>query len=343
MHGVVDEHDRNLLPEARRELGIAHDRPLDERHLLELGHDILNHHPRVIAQVAAGPAQKSHRHRRHAPRLRIVPMLVGMSEPAIDAGPAERAPHPTPVLAFFDVDNTLMRGASIYHLGAAAWKRGYVSFRDIARFAWQQARFIAVGENHQHQLTARDRALELVAGHSVADLEQLAVEAYETRIKRLLLPETVARALGHRAQGHEVWLITATPEACAAVIADRLQLTGAIGSRIESIDGTFTGKLVGHVMHGQHKAAAAAELAAQKGVNLEDCWAYSDSHNDIPLLELVGHRVVVNPDAALARYAAARGWPVVIAGAASIRVARRSTRQAQRALRSPHKSARPEA
>ena len=76
-------------------------------------------------------------------------------------------PSPTPILAFFDVDNTLMRGASVYHLGRVAWKRGHLGWRDLARFAWQQARFTSVGENHQHQLAVRDRALELVAGHSV--------------------------------------------------------------------------------------------------------------------------------------------------------------------------------
>ena len=217
----------------------------------------------------------------------------------------------TPVIAFFDVDNTLMRGASIYHLGRAAWRRGFVGWRDILRFGWHQARFIAVGENQKHQLTVRDRALELVAGHTEAELALLAAETYDDRVVHLLLPDTVALAQRHLARGHEVWLITATPEGFATIMAERLGLTGAIGSRIESVDGVFTGRLLGPVMHGAHKADAAAALAAEKGVRLADCWAYSDSRNDIPLLELVGHRTVVNPDAALERYARARGWPML--------------------------------
>lgn len=234
-------------------------------------------------------------------------MLKGMPSPLSNDASGNRAP----VIAFFDVDNTLMRGASIYHLGRAAWRRGFVGWRDIARFGWHQARFIAVGENQRHQLTVRDRALELVAGHTEAELAIIAAETYDDRVAPLLLPDTVALAQRHLARGHEVWLITATPEGFATIMAERLGLTGAIGSRIESIDGVFTGRLLGPIMHGAHKADAAAALAAEKGVQLSDCWAYSDSRNDIPLLELVGNRTVVNPDAALARYARARGWPVL--------------------------------
>lgn len=238
-------------------------------------------------------------------------MLIEMSAPDDDAGTAARARDARPVIAFFDVDNTLLHGASVYHLGRVAWKRGHLGWRDLARFAWQQARFKSVGENHRHQLAVRDRALELVAGHSVLELEAIAVETYDKHLQALLHPKVVARAQHHLEQGHEVWLITATPEACARVIAERLGLTGAMGSRIESVDGVFTGALLGPVMHAGHKADAAGRLAGEKGVRLGDCWAYSDSRNDIPLLELVGHQQVVNPDAALARHAAARGWPVM--------------------------------
>ncbi|BAU31317.1 HAD family hydrolase [Microcella alkaliphila] len=241
-------------------------------------------------------------------------------------------PSPTPILAFFDVDNTLMRGASVYHLGWAAWKRGYVTWRDILRFTWKQMRFIAVGENHRHQLAVRDRALELIEGHTIEELESLTVETYEKRIEKLLLPETVGLAQDHLDKGHEVWLITATPEACARVIAERLGLTGAIGTRIRDVDGIFTGELLGHVMHGTEKALAAKDLAVDKHARLDDCWAYSDSRNDIPLLELAGNRVVVNPDAALKRYARARSWPIITAGAASIRAQRRRVRREARAV-----------
>ncbi|MDO9590200.1 MAG: haloacid dehalogenase-like hydrolase, partial [Microcella sp.] len=155
-----------------------------------------------------------------------------MSAPDEEAGAIARERASRPVIAFFDVDNTLLHGASVYHIGRVAWKRGHLGWRDLTRFFWHQARFKSVGENHRHQLAVRDRALELVAGHSVLELEAIAVETYDAYLHELLHPKVVARALDHIEQGHEVWLITATPEVCARVIAERLGLTGAIGTRI---------------------------------------------------------------------------------------------------------------
>lgn len=233
-------------------------------------------------------------------------------------------------IAFFDVDNTLLRGASIYYVGRAAWRRGLISLRDIAVFAWQQFRFLAVGENHEHLEHVRERALGLAGGHRQDELVELAEEVFEQDIMPRLWPETVALANEHLAQGHEVWLITATPELMAEVFARRLGLTGALGTRVETVDGVFTGRLDGGVLHGQQKATAARSLAAERGIDLADCWAYSDSRNDIPLLEAVGNRVVVNPDAALLKHAREHGWQVLPLKRASIREARRRLRRRNR-------------
>jgi phosphoserine phosphatase len=96
-------------------------------------------------------------------------------------------------------------------------------------------------------------------------------------------------------------------------------------------------------MHGERKAEVAEALAAERGARLADCWAYSDSRNDIPLLALVGNRVVVNPDHALSRHARAHAWPILTAGAASVRAARkRIRREAKAVLRSGRRDARRE-
>lgn len=237
------------------------------------------------------------------------------------------APGSRPVVAFFDVDNTLMRGASIYHVGRGAHRRGYLKLRDIVRFAWQQARFVAVGENRKHLDSVRERALGLAKGHSSAELRELAEQIFDRDIKHHLWPETVGLAQEHLSKGHEVWLITATPIDIASVIADRLGLTGALGTVLETKNGCFTGELVGHVLHGERKALAARELTADLGARLGDCWAYSDSGNDIPLLELAGNRVVVNPDAGLLRHATERGWAVLRLNKSSIRAARKRVRR----------------
>lgn len=244
-------------------------------------------------------------------------------------------PPPTdqPIIAFFDVDNTLMRGASVYYVGREAFRRGLISSRDIAVFAWHQFRFLAVGENREHLANAKARALGLVGGHSEAALIELANDIYDRDFAPKLWPETVALTKAHLAKGHEVWLITATPQLVADVIAQRLGLTGALGTKVEALDGVFTGLLDGHVLHGDEKAAAAREFVRVKGAELADCWAYSDSSNDIPLLTAVGHRVVVNADAKLLSYAEDRGWDVLPLKRSSIRNARKKVKRSAKSAR----------
>ncbi len=243
------------------------------------------------------------------------------------------SPSDRPIVAFFDVDNTLIRGASVYYVGREAFKRGLISLRDIATFAWHQFRFLAVGENRAHLATAKERALGLVSGYSEAGLVKLAEDIYEKRFAPRLWPETVALAREHLEKGHEVWLITATPQLVAQVIAERLGLTGALGTRVQALDGVFTGALDGHVLHGDEKAAVARQHARERDADLLDCWAYSDSSNDIPLLSLVGNRVVVNPDAKLQSHARQHGWTVLPLKRSSIREARKRVRREARRVR----------
>ena len=248
--------------------------------------------------------------------------------PASDTGPASRT-----IVAFFDVDNTLLHGASAFHVSRAAWKRGHVGVRDLLTFGWQQLRFVAVGENVKHFASAQERALSLAKGLPADELTNLANDVYEREIESRLWPETVELAREHLRKGHEVWLITATPVDIAAVIARRLGLTGALGTMLRSEGGRLTGEFDGPVLHGTRKAVAAKELAAHLGADLADCWAYSDSHNDIPLLELVGNRVVVNPDATLASHARAHGWPIMRLDPASIRATVKRVRRDARTAR----------
>jgi HAD superfamily hydrolase (TIGR01490 family) len=114
----------------------------------------------------------------------------------------------------------------------------------------------------------------------------------------------------HLQAGQRVWLVTATPIELANILARRLGLTGALGTVAETADGAYTGRLVGGLLHGQAKAAAIVALADREGLDLSRSSAYSDSANDLPMLELVGHPSVVNPDAGLLKEARSRNWPV---------------------------------
>jgi phosphoserine phosphatase len=114
----------------------------------------------------------------------------------------------------------------------------------------------------------------------------------------------------HLDQGQRVWLVTAAPVEIASLIARRLGLTGALGTVAEHLDGVYTGRLVGDMLHGPAKAIAVQALAEREGLDLAACSAYSDSANDLPMLSLVGDPCAINPDPKLRSYARAHGWRI---------------------------------
>ncbi|MDQ2836323.1 MAG: HAD-IB family hydrolase [Actinomycetota bacterium] len=212
--------------------------------------------------------------------------------------------------AFFDVDNTMVIGASIFHFAKGLAARKYFSTADLRRFVWQQVKFRAGGEGPENIAKARESALAFVAGKSVAEIVALSEDIYDETIAARIYSGSRALAQLHLDAGERVWLVTATPEELARIIARRLNLTGALGTRAETADGYFTGRLIGDLLHGEAKAAAVRELAVREGLDLADCAAYSDSINDIPMLSLVGRPVAVNPDSALRDEARRRGWEI---------------------------------
>ncbi len=212
--------------------------------------------------------------------------------------------------AFFDVDNTILRGSSSFLFGKSAFERKFFSRKDFWRFAWHQFVFIWKGENNTKLSALKDRALSLVEGQRVSDLQELVDEVYEKHIKLKLWPETVRLAKDHIKQGREVWLVTAAPQELGDVIAHELGLTGAIGTKVERKNGILTGKLVGKPIHGAEKRKALKALAKDRNLSLKRSYAYSDSQNDLPMLTAVGHPVAVNPDKILTRYAKAADWPI---------------------------------
>ncbi|MFF9146044.1 HAD family hydrolase [Streptomyces sp. NPDC014861] len=211
--------------------------------------------------------------------------------------------------AFFDLDNTVMQGAAIFHFGRGLYKRKFFQRRELARFAWAQVWFRLAGvEDPEHMQEARDSALSIVKGHRVSELMSIGEEIYDEYMADRIWPGTRALAQAHLDAGQKVWLVTAAPVETATIIARRLGLTGALGTVAESVDGVYTGRLVGELLHGPAKAEAVRALAAAESLDLARCAAYSDSHNDIPMLSLVGHPYAVNPDTKLRKHARDREW-----------------------------------
>jgi HAD superfamily hydrolase (TIGR01490 family) len=213
--------------------------------------------------------------------------------------------------AFFDVDNTMMQGASIYYFARGLAARKYFSSGDMVSFAWKQLRFRLVASEHGgHVSAAKAAALAFVSGWKVEELERLSEEIFDELMADRIWSGTHALARLHLDAGQRVWLVTAAPVELGRIIARRLGLTGALGTVAEIVDGRYTGNLVGDLMHGPEKATAITALADAEGLELDRCSAYSDSYNDRPMLSLVGHAVAVNPDAALRREARRRGWEI---------------------------------
>jgi HAD superfamily hydrolase (TIGR01490 family) len=236
---------------------------------------------------------------------------VDVDPPAAEALARELSVPPDPTAAaFFDLDNTILRGASIFYFARELYRRDFFTVRDLARMAWMQARFKTLGEKLEHVTLIRERALSFVEGHTVDEITAIGEDVYDEVIKDKIWPGTQALAQLHLDEGQRVWLVTATPIEMADTIARRLGLSGALGTVAERVDGVYTGRLVGEPLHGQAKADAVRALAEHEGLDLAACSAYSDSANDIPLLELVGRPCAINPDARLRAYAKARGWRV---------------------------------
>ncbi|MDP9433097.1 MAG: HAD-IB family hydrolase [Actinomycetota bacterium] len=240
-------------------------------------------------------------------------MAGAASAAAADVGTEPTSPPPPDptAAAFFDVDNTVMIGASIYYFARGLASRKYVTTRDLARFAWQQVAFRVAGvESAGGMMSAREAALGFVAGRPVEEIVTLGEEIYDEEMAPRIWPGTLALAQQHLDAGQRVWLVTATPVELARIISIRLGFTGALGTVSEIENGVYTGRLRGEPLHGAAKAEAIRSLAEREGLDLSRCVAYSDSLNDLPMLECVGTPVAVNPDPDLRRIARERGWQI---------------------------------
>ena len=212
--------------------------------------------------------------------------------------------------AFFDVDNTIIRGASAFHLARALRRRGFFRYRDIGRAALHNARYQMLGENRAQIDEIRSRALSIMTGHSVAEVVAVGEEVYDQVLSLRIFPGTLELLDDHLAAGRQVWLVTATPVEIGSLIARRLSATGCLGTVAEHRDGFYTGRLVGDMLHGEAKASAIRALAERESLDLSASYAYGDSINDLPILSAVGHPCAINPDARLRRHAQQAGWPI---------------------------------
>lgn len=244
---------------------------------------------------------------RAEPTRCALPDLYAGSVPAMPG----RAEEPAGAAAFFDLDNTLIQGASLFHLARGLAAHRFLSGREIAKFGWDQFTFRMRGERAGQLETTRARALSFIEGHTASEIVQICHDIFDDYMESKIWPGTRALAQAHLRRGEPVWLLTAAPTELAQIVADRLGLSGALGTVAERVNGVYSGRLCGQVLHGPAKGAAMRALADREGYRLASCHAYSDSANDLPMLTAVGYPHAVNPDHRLKQYALQKGWPVV--------------------------------
>jgi HAD superfamily hydrolase (TIGR01490 family) len=212
--------------------------------------------------------------------------------------------------AFFDLDRTLLRRSSALALAGSFREYGVIGRGQLAKAAAWQLLFAARGAGAETVRKAAEDGLMILKGFPVDDLRHLVAGAMEPILKPLVYQEPLKLLERHRERGEPVYIVSATLQEIVEEIARELDFDGAVGSTCEIVDGVYTGRSL-RGAHGDGKAAAVRELAAEERLDLEASTAYSDSHTDLPFLEAVGNPVVVNPDRQLRRIAEDRGWPML--------------------------------
>lgn len=214
--------------------------------------------------------------------------------------------------AFFDLDRTLIAGASAFPLGIEAWRQDLATGKELLGWGITAMMFKLIGDTGEgtSQEVMSD-FLGHIQGVPTTELDLVGSSLLPRLVDRVR-PESRKLLTMHHEQGRDTWIVSASPEELVEPLAGSLGMTGAIGTRGEVVDGQYTGRLDGPFVYGPGKAEAISRLANERGYDLERCYAYSDSISDLPMLELVGHPVAVNPDGRLDAIARERGWPVVI-------------------------------
>lgn len=217
----------------------------------------------------------------------------------------------SPNAAFFDLDRTLISGSSAFTLAIQARKVGLVPTHEFVRDAGGALAFKLFGASDDTSDEVRKRILGAVVGLRQADLQGLNADILPRLIERVR-PEAKRLLERHRRVGRDTYIVSAAPQEIVEPLAHALGMTGGIGTRGVVEHGVYTGELDGPFCYGEGKVEAMEALATWHSYDLAQSYAYSDSASDLPMLEVVGHPVAVNPDSKLERHARRHGWPIVI-------------------------------
>ncbi|MCA1837734.1 MAG: HAD-IB family hydrolase, partial [Actinobacteria bacterium] len=194
--------------------------------------------------------------------------------------------------------------------GRPFFQSGLINRRAVLKSAYAQFVFASSGADADQVERIRAHLTSLCAGWDVRQVRSIVEETLHDIVDPLVYAEAAELIAEHKAQGHDVVIISASGEEIVTPIAEMIGATDSVGTRMVAVDGRYTGE-IDFYCYGQHKATAIKQLAAERNYDLNTCHAYSDSVTDLPMLEAVGHPTVVNPDRALRAVATERGWPIL--------------------------------
>ncbi len=214
------------------------------------------------------------------------------------------------IAAFFDLDKTILAKSSSFVFAKPFYKEGLIGRTDVLRSAYAQFMFLTSGADHDQMESMRKYMSELVNGWEVAKVQAIVSETLDTIVDPLVYQEAVDLIAMHKDQGHDIIVISSSGTDVVEPIAARLGADIAIGTQVEIIDGHYTGEITFYA-YGEGKADAMLLLAQEHGYNLSECFAYSDSHTDAPMLQSVGYPSAVNPDNELRELAKENDWPIL--------------------------------
>ena len=213
----------------------------------------------------------------------------------------------TPVAAFFDLDKTIIATSSAFAFGKEFLHNGMITRQEAWDLYLSKAQYMLVGQSSEKMDSTRDALAQMVAGWEVDDIQRITRETLREVVAPAIYAEARELIDAHRAKGHHVIIISASAKILVEPIAQELGVDTVVATEMAIENGKLTGEITRY-LKGDAKAEAVHQFAAEHGFDLDNSYAYSDSATDIPMLELVGNPVAVNPDRALKKHALANGW-----------------------------------
>lgn len=213
--------------------------------------------------------------------------------------------------AFFDLDKTVIAKSSTLAFGRPFYRAGFVGKRTLMKFGFAQIFYVLFGADHDQLERVRDQMVNLTAGWHRAEIEQLVEETLEEVADPIVYAEALTLIDEHKREGREVYLVSASPIEIVRPIGRHIGVTNIIATKVRTdAAGFFLPELEVYAM-GPGKADIIRDLAEREGFDLSESFAYSDSFTDLPMMEVVGHPIAVNPEKELRKHAEEKEWPIL--------------------------------